>query len=65
MQHLLTSSCCYHLQMTIAAVKIKVHQMCGSSVQTMKLGLRDESGRTVAPLLEDSRMLGFYGVRSG
>ncbi len=52
-------------QMTVDAVKRKVNTMCGTSVQTMVLQLKDEGGRLVAQLSDDSRKLGFYSRRNG
>jgi hypothetical protein len=51
--------------MTIDALKSKVHTMCGTSVSTMVLQLRDEGGKLLATLSDDARKLGFYSPHSG
>lgn len=52
-------------QMTVEAVKHKVHTMCGTSVSTMLLQLKDETGQLVAVLSDECRKLGYYSPRDG
>ena len=51
--------------MTIDAVKHKLKAHCGTSPQDMVLKLRDDSGRPVAEMVEDHRLLGFYSPEDG
>ena len=51
--------------MTVDALKAKIHTMCGTSVSTMVLQLRDERGAPLATLSDDARKLGFYSPHSG
>lgn len=51
--------------MTVAAVKAKLNTHTGSSVETMVLQLKDESGRLVAALDDDGRKLGYYSPHDG
>jgi hypothetical protein len=51
--------------MSIESLKHKLHTHCGSSVNSMVLQLKDETGQLVAVLNDDCRKLGFYSPRNG
>lgn len=51
--------------MTVQRVKEKLQTHVGSSVSAMRLQLRDESGRVVASLDDDARLLGYFSPRDG
>lgn len=51
--------------MTIDAVKRKLCFHCGTPPSAQRLQLKDEAGRPVAALDDDSRKLGFYSPRDG
>ncbi|EFN54851.1 hypothetical protein CHLNCDRAFT_17401, partial [Chlorella variabilis] len=53
------------LHMTIDAVKRKMCFHCGTPPSAQALQLKDERGRVVAALQDDSRKLGFYSPRDG
>ncbi len=50
---------------TIEGLKEKVRLHCGSSVADMQLSLKDGSGRLVAELSDDSKMIGYYSPMDG
>ena len=50
---------------TVEGLKEKVRLHCGSSVADMELTLKDGSGRTVAALSDDSKMIGYYSPMDG
>ena len=58
-------TCITTAQMTVESIKSKVNTHTGSSVDTMVLQLKDEGGRLVAVLDDNTRKLGFYSPRSG
>jgi tubulin-folding cofactor B len=51
--------------MTIGAVRTKLNTHTGTSPSSMVLQLKDEGGRLVASLDDESRKLGFYSPRNG
>eukprot|EP00878_Enallax_costatus_P005154 GHUV01005417.1.p1 GENE.GHUV01005417.1~~GHUV01005417.1.p1 ORF type:complete len:279 (+),score=61.01 GHUV01005417.1:247-1083(+) len=51
--------------MSIDAVKQKINNMTGTSVLTMMLHLKDESGKPVAVLSDGSKKLGYYSPCDG
>eukprot|EP00879_Flechtneria_rotunda_P020127 GHRR01021167.1.p1 GENE.GHRR01021167.1~~GHRR01021167.1.p1 ORF type:complete len:281 (+),score=68.21 GHRR01021167.1:118-960(+) len=51
--------------MSVDAIKQKINSMTGTSVLTMTLQLKDETGRLVATLDNESRKFGFYSPRDG
>ncbi len=51
--------------MTIGAVKFKLSNHCGTAPQDMSLTLKDEGGRQIASLGDDSRKLGYYSPQDG
>ena len=53
------------LQMTVAAVKQKLMSHTGSSPNSMQLQLKDETGRLLAQMSDNSRLLGFYSPYDG
>ncbi|KAI8463710.1 MAG: CAP Gly-rich domain-containing protein [Monoraphidium minutum] len=53
------------MHMTVGAVKAKINTHTGTSPDSMQLALKDENGRLVAALDDDSRKLGFYSPRNG
>ena len=53
------------LHSTIAQVKARLYTHNGTAVSAMELHLRDREGRPVCAMLDDDRMLGFYGCQSG
>eukprot|EP00879_Flechtneria_rotunda_P026335 GHRR01028075.1.p1 GENE.GHRR01028075.1~~GHRR01028075.1.p1 ORF type:complete len:107 (+),score=25.53 GHRR01028075.1:343-663(+) len=53
------------MQMSVDAIKQKINSMTGTSVLTMTLQLKDETGRLVATLDNESRKFGFYSPRDG
>jgi tubulin-specific chaperone B len=53
------------LHSTIAQVKTKLYTHNGTAISCMELHLRDEEGNTLCRMLDDDRMLGFYGCKSG
>lgn len=53
------------LRSTIGSIKERLYTFNGSNIGLMELQLRDESGNFVCTLNDDSRPLGFYGVRNG
>lgn len=52
-------------QMTVAAVKQKLMSHTGSSPSSMQLQLKDETGRLLGQMSDDSRLLGFYSPYDG
>lgn len=54
-----------HPQMTVDAVKRKLCFHCGTPPSAQVLSLKDERGRLVAPLDDESRKLGYYSPRDG
>lgn len=55
----------FDLHMTVEAVKHKLVTMCGTSPSAMLLQLKDEHGKVLAVLDDDTRMLGFYSPYEG
>jgi tubulin-folding cofactor B len=53
------------LHTTIYDVKRKLYTHNGSSIACMELQLKDSDGSLLCRMLDDDRMLGFYGVRNG
>lgn len=51
--------------MTVAAVKQKLMSHTGSSPSSMQLQLKDETGRLLGQMSDDSRLLGFYSPYDG
>jgi tubulin-folding cofactor B len=51
--------------MTVDAVKRKINSMTGTSVSTMVLQLKNEQGKLVAELQDDSKKLGYYSPHDG
>lgn len=51
---------CDRWQSSVESVKEKLWRKCGTSVDSMRLELYDDSGSKVSDLSEDSRPLGFY-----
>jgi hypothetical protein len=56
---------CFFLQTKIETVKERLRTHCGTAVASMVLQLFDESGRKVADLSEDQRVLGYYSPADG
>ncbi|KAF6173601.1 hypothetical protein GIB67_022960 [Kingdonia uniflora] len=54
----------FSLQMTVESVKEKLWKKTGSSVDSMRLELYDDTGSKVSVLSENSRPLGFYSPQS-
>jgi tubulin-folding cofactor B len=52
-------------QMTIGRVKEKLMTHVGSNVSTMRLSLKDWDGALVAPMADDSKLLGYYSPEDG
>ena len=57
--------CCADLHSTIADVKQRLYTFNGSNMGMVELHLKDASGALLARMLDDDRMLGYYGVQSG
>lgn len=53
------------LHTTIAEVKRKLYTHNGSSIGHMELQLKDGGGNLLCRMLDDDRMLGFYGAQNG
>jgi tubulin-folding cofactor B len=53
------------LHSTIAQVKQRLYTHNGTAISCMELHLRDGDGNTLCRMLDDERMLGFYGCKSG
>ena len=53
------------MQMSVGSVKQKLMSHTGSSPGGMQLQLKDETGRLLSQLSEDSRLLGFYSPYDG
>lgn len=53
------------LSSPISEVKRKLYTHNGSAIEAMELELRDDEGRCLARMLDDSRPLGFYGAQNG
>ncbi|KAL0051500.1 hypothetical protein WJX82_008707 [Trebouxia sp. C0006] len=53
------------LHMSVGSVKQKLMSHTGSSPGSMQLQLKDETGRLLSQLSEDSRLLGFYSPYDG
>ena len=51
--------------MTVARVKEKLMTHVGSNVSTMRLSLKDWDGALVAPMTDDSKMLGYFSPEDG
>jgi tubulin-folding cofactor B len=51
--------------MTIGRVKEKLMTHVGSNVSTMRLSLKDWDGALVAPMADDSKLLGYYSPEDG
>lgn len=54
-----------YTQMTVGSVKQKLMSHTGSSPSSMQLQLKDETGRLLSQLSDDSRLLGFYSPYDG
>ncbi|KAL5546551.1 hypothetical protein UlMin_006238 [Ulmus minor] len=55
----------FSLQTTLESVKEKLWRKCGTSVNSMRLELYDDSKSKIADLSDDSRPLGFYSPLDG
>lgn len=53
------------LHTSIAEVKRKLYTHNGSSISHMELQLKDADGNLLCRMLDDDRMLGFYGAQNG
>uniref|UniRef100_A0A061S2S3 Tubulin-folding cofactor B n=1 Tax=Tetraselmis sp. GSL018 TaxID=582737 RepID=A0A061S2S3_9CHLO len=53
------------LHMTVAAVKHKLMTHCGTSPSAMLIQLKDDTGKAICSLEDDSRKLGFYSPYDG
>lgn len=53
------------LHTTIAEAKRKLYTHNGSSIGHMELQLKDADGNVLCRMLDDDRMLGFYGLQNG
>ena len=53
------------LHSTIAAVKSRLYTHNGTAMSAMELHLKDREGNTLCRMLDDDRMLGFYGCQNG
>jgi len=53
------------LHSTIAAVKARLFTHNGTAMSAMELHLKDREGNTLCRMLDDDRMLGFYGCQNG
>lgn len=53
------------LHSPVGSIKERLYTFNGSNIGLMELHLRDESGNFVCVLNDDSRPLGYYGVRNG
>ena len=51
--------------MTVARVKEKLMTHVGSNVSTMRLSLKDWDGALVAPMSDDTKMLGYFSPEDG
>ena len=51
--------------MTVARVKEKLMTHVGSNVSTMRLSLKDWDGALVAPMTDESKMLGYFSPEDG
>lgn len=51
--------------MLVGDVKHKLSTMCGTPPAMMTLQLKDENGRVLSTLYDDSKMLGFYSPYTG
>lgn len=51
--------------MSVESVKEKLWKKCGTSVESMRLELYDESGSRVSELSDNSRPFGFYSPLDG
>uniref|UniRef100_A0A1D1XKB5 Tubulin-folding cofactor B n=1 Tax=Anthurium amnicola TaxID=1678845 RepID=A0A1D1XKB5_9ARAE len=55
----------FYRESTVAAAKEKLWKKCGTSADSMRLELYDDSGAKVCDLGEDSRPLGFFSPQDG
>ncbi|PKI32590.1 hypothetical protein CRG98_046987 [Punica granatum] len=55
----------FSLQASVESVKEKLWKKCGTSVESMRLELYDDSGSKVSDLNEDFRPFGFYSPLDG
>lgn len=53
------------LDATIGRVKDILHTYNGTKQQYMELHLRNAQGQTICKMLDDDKMLGYYGVQNG
>lgn len=53
------------LHSRIGDIKERLYTFNGSNIGLMQLQLRDEAGNFVCTLDDDTRPLGYYGVRNG
>ena len=53
------------MQSNVANVKDKMWKKCGTSVESMRLELYDDSGVKIADLVDDSTLLGFFSPQDG
>lgn len=53
------------LHAKISEIKHKIYTHCGTKPHFQKLTLKNSSGMVLAPLDDDNKMLGYYGVESG
>lgn len=53
------------LDATISRVKDILHTYNGTKQQHMELHLKNQQGQTICKMLDDFKMLGYYGVQSG
>ncbi|XP_043690522.1 tubulin-folding cofactor B [Telopea speciosissima] len=55
----------FSLEMTVESVKEKLWKKCGTCVNSMSLGLYDDTGTKVYDLSDNMRPLGFYSPQDG
>ncbi|KAJ0078501.1 hypothetical protein Patl1_22838 [Pistacia atlantica] len=55
----------FSLQMSVESVKDKLWKKCGTSVDSMRLELYDDTNSKVSDLTDNSRPLGFYSPLDG
>ncbi|XP_031258504.1 tubulin-folding cofactor B [Pistacia vera] len=55
----------FSLQMSVESVKDKLWKKCGTSVDSMRLELYDDTNSKVSDLTDNSRPLGFYSPLNG
>ncbi|XP_044481583.1 tubulin-folding cofactor B-like [Mangifera indica] len=55
----------FSLQMSVESVKDKLWRKCGTSVESMRLELYDDTNSKVSDLTDNSRPLGFYSPLDG